>query len=79
MGSREFLGDDGNDLKLNFGSYCPTLHIYYDVLNFVLIIGIFEIYIIPNKCKVGGSGEEGRERQGYTQRLLSTGEGMEPF
>ena len=48
-------------------------------MNFVLIIGIFKIYIIPNKCKVGGSGEEGRERQGYTQRLLATGEGMEPF
>ena len=41
MGSREFLGDDGNDLKLNYGDYCPTLQIHYKSLNFVLIIGIF--------------------------------------
>lgn len=34
------------------------------------------MYILPNKYKVGGSGEEGRERQGDTQRLLTIGEAM---
>ena len=77
IGSREFLRDDGNDLKLNFGSYCPTLQIYYGSLNFVLIIGILRIYIIPNKYEAGDSGEEGRERQGDTERLLTAGEAME--
>ena len=69
IGSGEFLREDGNDLKLNFGSYCPTLQIYYGSLNFVLIIGILRIYIIPNKCKAGDSGEEGRERQGDTETV----------